>query len=179
MEDIGNFRYMKGTVMTTKEIEEIAYNYLWKKGRYIILEMAVPISIQNRYHRDRLDMCAYDTDGSFRGYEIKRNLQDFHSPASWSWICNFNYFVMPNDLYNKVKDEIPAGIGVWVVRENSKKMECVKRPGRRELLCPKEDMLHAMIQAFSREYKKYRSVKKNTKTSKRKNIQEDCEEDWM
>lgn len=155
--------------MTTKEIENIAYNYLWKKGRYIIFEVSVPRSIQSRYHRDRLDMCMYDTDGTFRGIEIKRNLQDFHSSASWSWICNYNYFCMPNDLYMKVKDEIPDGIGVWVVYEGSKTMDCVKKPKYKELLCLKEDMLHMMLQGLSREYKKYRKIKeKEEKSSKRK-----------
>lgn len=153
--------------MTTKEIENIAYNYLWKKGRYIICETAVPRSIQCRYHRDRLDMCMYDTDGIFRGIEIKRNLQDFHSSASWSWICNYNYFCMPNDLYVKVKDEIPDGIGVWVVYEGLKIMECVKKPKYRELLCSKEDMLHMMLQALSREYKKYRKLKEKEERKNR------------
>lgn len=145
--------------MTTKDIENIAYNYLWKKGRYIIFEISVPRSIQNCYHRDRLDMCMYDTDGIFRGIEIKRNLQDFHSSASWSWICNYNYFCMPYSLYINVKNEIPDGIGVWVIYENTKKMECIKKPKYRELLCSKEDMLHMMLQGFSREYKKYRKIK--------------------
>ena len=145
--------------MTTKEIENIAYNYLWKKGRYIIFEVGVPRSIQNRYHRDRLDMLMYDTDGTFRGIEIKRNLQDFHSSSSWSWIANYNYFCMPASLYNKVKDEIPDGIGVWICYEGCKFMECVKKPKYRELLCSKEDMLHIMLQGLSREYKKYRKLK--------------------
>lgn len=156
--------------MTTKEIENIAYNYLWKKGKYLIFEVAVPRAIQNKYHRERLDLCEYDSNGTFRGYEIKRDLADFHSGCSWSWICNYNYFVMPNDLYNKVKNEIPNGIGVWVCYEGCKSMDCVKKPKRRELLCSKEDMLIMMLQGFSREYKKYRKIKEKEgkKTSKKK-----------
>ena len=154
--------------MTTQEIENIAYNYLWKKGRYIIFEVSVPRSIQNRYHRDRLDMCMYDTDGTFRGIEIKRNMQDFHSSANWSWICNYNYFCMPYDLYSKVKDEIPEGIGVWVIYDGIKDMECIKKPKYRELLCSKEDMLHMMLQGLSREYKKYRKSKEKEEKDKKK-----------
>ena len=159
--------------MTTQEIEDIAYDYLWKKGRYIICEVAVPKSIQNRYHRDRLDMLIYDTDGTFRGIEIKRNLQDFHSSASWSWIANYNYFCMPYSLYIKVKNEIPEGIGVWVIRDGSKDMECIKKPKYRQLLCSKEDMLTTMIQGLSREYKKFRKLNKRNKAKnkKDKNIQ--------
>lgn len=145
--------------MTTKDIENIAYNYLWAKGKYLVFEVAVPRAIQNKYHRDRLDLCEYDSDGTFKGYEIKRNLQDFHSRASWSWICNLNYFIMPNDLYVKVKNEIPDGIGVWICYEGCKSMTCVKKPKRRKLLCSKEDMMVMMIQGLSREYKKYRKLK--------------------
>ena len=69
----------------------------------------------------------------------------------------------------KVKDEIPDGIGVWVVYEGSKTMDCVKKPKYKELLCLKEDMLHMMLQGLSREYKKYRKIKeKEEKSSKRK-----------
>ena len=154
--------------MTTKDIENIAYNYLWKKGKYLVFEVAIPRAIQNKYHRERLDLCEYDSDGTFRGYEIKRDLADFRSGCAWSWICNYNYFIMPNDLYNKVKDEIPNGIGVWVVREGSKHMECVKKPKRRELLCSKEDMMIMMIQGLSREYKKYRKLKEKENKNKNK-----------
>ena len=158
--------------MTTKQIEKIAYNFLWKKGRYLIFEVAVPRAIQNKYHRDRLDLCTYDSDGTFRGYEIKRNVNDFHSASSWSWICNYNYFIMPYSLYNEIKQDIPDGIGVWVIYESSKRMECIKKPKRKELLCSHEAMMFSLMQALSREYKKYRKIKekedKNIKSSKDK-----------
>ena len=156
--------------MTTKEIENIAYNYLWERGKYLVFEVAIPRAIQNKYHRERLDLLEYDSDGTFRGYEIKRDLADFHSGCAWSWICNYNYFIMPKTLYDKVKDEIPDGIGVWVCYEGYKTMTCVKKPKRRELLCSKEDMMKMMIQGLSREYKKYRKLKEQEekKTSKSK-----------
>ena len=146
--------------MTTKDIEKIAFKHLSQKGRYIIFEVAVPRALQDSKHRNRIDMIMYDTSGAFRGLEIKRDIYDFHSPASWSWICNYNYFIMPDDLYEVVKDEIPDGIGVWVINKNTKSMKCVVRPEYKELLCSKEDMLIAMMQGFSREYKKYRQLKK-------------------
>lgn len=152
--------------MTTKEIENIAYDYLWKKGRYLVFEVAVPRSIINKYHRERLDLCSYDSDGTFRGYEIKRDLNDFHSGYAWSWICNYNYFIMPNTLYNKVKDEIPDSIGVWVIYESTKNMHCIKKPKYRKLLCSKEDMLIMMLQGLSREYKKYRKLLKKQNKNK-------------
>lgn len=176
--------------MTTKDIEKIAYDYLWKKGRYMVFEMAVPREIQNKYHRERLDLIAYDSDGTFRGYEIKRNLNDFRSGCAWSWICHYNYFIMPNDLYQKIQDEIPEDIGVWVCYEGYKVMHCVKKPKRKKLLCSKEAMLLAMLQSLSREYKKYRKLKgtekkksstkkRTSKKSKEKQEQSFCIDDIL
>ena len=154
--------------MTTKEIENIAYNHFWKKGWYGVFEVAVPRAIINKYHRERLDFLTYETSGIYRAYEIKRDKSDFYSGCAWSWIGNYNYFIMPYSLYCEVKDDIPDGIGVWVIRDYTKNMECVKKPKYRELLCSSNDMMFALMQGLSREYKKYRKLKeKEEKSSKR------------
>ena len=75
---------------------------------------------------------------------------------------------MPNDLYAKVKDEIPDGIGVWVIYEGCKFMECVKKPKKRKRLCSHESLMFAMMQALSREYKKYRKILEKDKSPKRR-----------
>ena len=153
--------------MTTKEIENIAYNYLWKKGWYGIFEVAVPRAIVNKYHRERVDLLTYETTGIYRAYEIKNSKSDFYSKCAWSWIGHYNYFIMPYELYCEVKHDIPDDIGVWVVREYSKNMNCVKKPKKRELLCQSYDMMFAMLQAMSREYKKYRKLlQQNSKINK-------------
>lgn len=154
--------------MTTKEIENIAYNYLWKKGWYGVFEVAIPRAIVNKYHRERVDLLSYETSGIYRAYEIKNSKSDFYSKCSWSWIGNYNYFIMPYELYIEVKKDIPEDIGVWVVREHSKSMECIKRPKHRELLCSSADMMFALMQAMSREYKKYRKILEKKEKSKRK-----------
>lgn len=158
--------------MTTKDIENIAYNFFWKTGWYGVFEVAVPRAIINKYHRERVDLLTYETKGIYRAYEIKNSKSDFYSDCAWSWIGNYNYFIMPYDLYTEVKQDIPDGIGVWVVREYSKNMECVKKPKYRELLCSPSDMMFALMQGLSREYKKYRKLKekeeKSPKRSKRR-----------
>lgn len=158
--------------MTTKEIEHIVYKHFWKKGWYGVFEVAVPRDIINKYHRERVDFLTYETAGIWRAYEIKRDKSDFYSSAAWSWIGNFNYFIMPYSLYNEIKQDIPDGIGVWVIYESSKRMECIKKPKRKDLLCSHEAMMFSLMQALSREYKKYRKQKekedKNIKSSKNK-----------
>lgn len=143
--------------MTTKEIEHIAYNYFWKQGWYGVFECAVPRSYTNKYHRERVDFVSYETNGIFRFYEIKISKSDFHSSAKLTWLGHYNYYIMPIDLYNQVKDEIPKEIGVWVVYDKDY-IECKKKPKKCELKVNKDDMLFAMFQALSREYKKYRNI---------------------
>lgn len=157
--------------MTTKDIENIAYNYFWKKGWYGVFEVAIPRAIVNKYHRERVDLLSYETSGVYRAYEIKRDKNDFYSGCAWSWIGNYNYFIMPYSLYNEVKQDIPNDIGVWVIRERSKTMECIKKPKYRELLCSSADMMFSMMQAMSREYKKYRKLlEKENKVNKKMKI---------
>lgn len=146
--------------MTTKEIEHIAYKTLWKKGTYLVYECAVPRSYQNKYHRERVDLVSYETTGIFRFYEIKNSVSDFHSSAALTFLGHYNYFIMPKSLYDKVKEEIPNHIGVWVVYEFSSRryMECIKKPKKQELKVNSDDMKFAILQALSREYKKYRKI---------------------
>ena len=146
--------------MTTKEIEHIAYKHFWKTGWYGCFEVAVPRAIVNKYHRERVDFLTYETTGIFRAYEIKRTKEDFYSGCAWSWIGHYNYFIMPNSLYSEVKKDIPDGIGVWCVYESKmhKRMDCVKKPKKRELLCSNSDMMFSLMQGLSREYKKYRKI---------------------
>jgi len=146
--------------MTTKEIEHVAYKHLSKIGWYGCFEVAIPRAIIDKYHRERVDLLTYETSGIFRAYEIKRNKADFYSGHTWSWIGHYNYFIMPKELYDKVKDDIPDGIGVWCIYEDGKRkwMECEKKPKKRELLCSHEDMIFSLMQGLSREYKKYRKI---------------------
>ena len=146
--------------MTTKEIEYITYKHFAKIGWYGCFEIAVPRAIVDKYHRERVDFLTYETSGVWRAYEIKRDKADFYSGHAWSWIGHFNYFIMPKELYNEVKNDIPYGIGVWCICENGKRkwMECEKKPKKRELLCSPNDMMFSLMQGLSREYKKYRKI---------------------
>ena len=143
--------------LTTKDIEKIIYKHFWKKGWYGVFEVAIPRAIVNRYYRERVDFLTYETTGIYRAYEIKNSISDFYSGAKWSFIGNYNYFILCSSIYEKVKKDIPEGIGIWLVYESGR-MECVKKPKRKELQCKSEDMMFAMLQGLSREYKKYRKL---------------------
>jgi len=56
--------------------------------------------------------------GDFYCYEIKSSVEDFHSKNGHNFIGDYNYYVMPEDVYEKVKEEIPWNIGVFVSSMN-------------------------------------------------------------
>lgn len=148
--------------MTTKEIENIAYNHLWAKGKYLVFEVAAPRELVNKYHRERVDLLMYESSGIWKCFEIKNTVSDFRSSAKLSFWGDYNYYILNAEIYETVKDEIPNDIGVWLVHKsnNSKGwMECVKRPKKRKRLCSHESLMFALMQGLSREYKKYRKIK--------------------
>ena len=158
--------------MTTKEIENIAYNHLWAKGKYLVFEVAAPRELVNKYHRERVDLLMYESTGIWKCFEIKNSVSDFRSSAKHSFWADYNYYILNADIYESVKDEIPNDIGVWLVYKPEKSkgwMECVKKPKKRKRLCSHESLMFALMQGLSREYKKYRKIKeKEDKKDKRK-----------
>jgi hypothetical protein len=150
--------------MTTKEMECYIYNHLWKQGTYLCFEVAMPCLIQGTrcsVVKERVDLLSHDSKGNWRFYELKVSKSDFHSKAKKTFLGNYNYYVMPLELYKQVKDEIPDDIGVWTVYESNYGRKhgfcnCVKKPKRKELQVDREELMFNFMQALSREYRKYR-----------------------
>ena len=148
--------------MTTKELEHLLYNHLWRKGWYGVYECAIPKCLCRKVRRERMDMLTYETSGIWRVYELKVSKSDLHSQSALSFVGHYNYLVVTEDLVAEAKKMLPKDIGIYAAYEQGKKkwIELVRNPRKRELLCSHEDMQFALIQALSREYKKYRKIKK-------------------
>lgn len=97
---------------------------------------------------ERVDYITYDTKGIFRCYEIKVSKSDFYSKAKKTFVGHYNYFVMPWDLYEEVKKDIPSHIGVYVSGSS------MKRAKKQELLIDENVLKNSMIRSLSREYQK-------------------------
>lgn len=63
--------------------------------------------------------------GDFYCYEVKSSEEDFHSKNGHNFIGDFNYYVMPEDVYENVKKLIPWDVGVYVPDDSS--LHCVKK----------------------------------------------------
>ena len=125
----------------TLEIEKKLYANTVMRGVYGAFEVT--------FDRERVDYITVDRKGIWRAYEVKVTKSDFHSKAAKSFVGNFNYYVMPEWLYEEVKDEIPEHIGVttgsW----------CLKKPKRVPLSLPVETLYINLVCALNREADKY------------------------
>lgn len=93
--------------------------------------------------------------GDFYCYEVKSSVEDFHSKNGHNFIGDFNYYVMPEDVYEKVKDEIPYGVGVFVPTEPTLRfrttLTLVKKAKRKDRERPVSEMLLMMFRSCARE----------------------------
>jgi hypothetical protein len=102
--------------------------------------------------KERVDYMTLDTKGTWRCYEIKISKSDFHSKSKNTFIGHYNYYVMPKELYDEVKNEIPNHIGVFIGNEHYG--FCTKN-AKKQMLGESEDVLKiSMIRSMNRDVEK-------------------------
>ena len=100
----------------TKNLEKMLWKKLIldKKGIYGCFE--VTLGNRDIYNNlgvaEIVDFITYDNTNTVRCYEIKVTKSDFNSSAKVSFYGHYNYYVMPHELYEELKDKIPYQIGV-------------------------------------------------------------------
>lgn len=92
--------------------------------------------------------------GDFYCYEIKSSVEDFHSGHGLNFIGDYNYLVMPQEVYASVSKEIPYYVGVFVPIGNYK-LTMVKKPRRRDREKPLSEMIFMMFRSAARDRYKY------------------------
>lgn len=95
--------------------------------------------------RERVDYLTYDTRGIWRCYEIKATKSDFYSKAKKTFIGHFNYYVLPGELFEQVKQDIPEHVGVYIGRR------CHKWPKRQTLKVDESVLKDSLIRSLYRE----------------------------
>lgn len=105
----------------TKKLEELLSNHFNDRNEFYVFECTL-----GWYGSEIVDCVMYNCNRQVYCYEIKQSVQDFHSKNKLSFFGNKNYFVMPYELYEKVKNEIPKEIGVYVAIEKLEQKEEIK-----------------------------------------------------
>lgn len=99
--------------------------------------------------------------GDFYCYEVKSSVEDFHSKNGHNFIGDYNYYVMPEEVYEQVKKEIPGYVGVYCPTEtihyrfdNCLLLNQLKKARRIDRSKPTSEMLLMMFRSSTRDLKK-------------------------
>lgn len=87
--------------------------------------------------------------GDFYCYEIKSSVEDFHSGHGLNFLGDYNYLVMPDNVYDAVSTEIPYYVGVYT--SSGGELTCTKRAKRHNRTRPVSEMLLMMFRSATRE----------------------------
>lgn len=87
--------------------------------------------------------------GDFYAYEVKSSVEDFKSPNGHNFIADYNYYVMPADVFEAVKDTVPYGVGVLC--PDGGHLRCVRKAVRKDRTRPVSEMLLMLWRSSRRE----------------------------
>lgn len=87
--------------------------------------------------------------GDFYCYEVKSSVEDFHSGHGLNFLGDYNYIVMPEEVYQEVSKEIPHYVGVYI--SSGSELECTKKAKRHDRTRPVSEMLLMMFRSAARE----------------------------
>jgi hypothetical protein len=124
----------------TQQLENEIYYATNKQGTFGCFEVTI-----GWFGNERVDYMTYDTKGIWRCYEIKVSVADFRSKAKKTFCGHLNYYVMTEEVFEKVKDEIPSHVGVYFGNF------CKKRAKKQELGIDEQTLKNSMIRSLSRE----------------------------
>lgn len=78
-------------------------------------------------------------------------IEDFRSKHGHNFIGDYNYYVMPHEVYLAVMKEIPYYVGVYCPIEDTKFLTCMTPPRRRDRSRPVSEVLLMMFRSAARE----------------------------
>ncbi|WP_438727711.1 hypothetical protein [Enterococcus sp. AZ128] len=156
---------MKTTL--TQEIEKALYYYCIELGGIVVEEVTMP---DEQGIVDTLACFFKPKATEWRCYELKVTKADFYSKAKLSFIGHYNYFVLTEELYLKVRDDIPNEIGVLVYRPYASVEELpaegtffiAKKPLRTELLVDELALTQRFMASLFREVQKAKRMSYGT-----------------
>lgn len=130
----------------TEEIEELLFYAHNKIGLFGCKEVTI-----GWYGKERVDYMSYDTNDIFKCYEIKISKEDFYSKCKNTFLGNYNYYVLTKEVFDKVSDNIPDYVGVYLLENH--KLISVKKAKKRNVK-DKDLLKNSLIRSLAREANK-------------------------
>ncbi|WP_024346571.1 hypothetical protein [Lacrimispora indolis] len=99
--------------------------------------------------------------GDFYCYEVKSSVEDFYSRNGHNFIGDFNYYIMPESVYETVKNEIPYKVGVLIpdgmnYHGEWYDLRSAKKAARKDRDRPSSEMLLMMFRSAARTLNKHK-----------------------
>lgn len=145
----------------TKDIEKILWKTYPKMGIFGCFEVTI-----GWYGREIVDFMTCNTNGEFRCYEIKVSKSDFNSKNKVSFVGDFNYYVMPHELYDELCKDIyfetrlkNSGIGLIVLSKYGSLETKINAKRKKVDLSDKVTLLQSMLRSSAREVDKFYKIK--------------------
>lgn len=152
---------------TTKKLEVLLSRKFDIRNDFYVFECTIGWN-----GNEIVDCISYNCNRETTCFEIKQSVQDFNSKNAVTFIGDKNYYVMPYELYEKVKNEIPKDIGVYVscnrkfvagkdkrgfiqyrseISPGYDELYCIKTCKKRPLRADKEVILSSMLRCACRD----------------------------
>ena len=128
-------------------MERYIWNATQKNSIFGCFEVTIGFNVK---HPQRVDYMTMSSKSEFRCYEIKVSKADFHSKAHNTFVAHYNFYVLTDELYELVKDEIPKGIGVYV--RGSLKVRAKRRELTVDINILKDSMIRSLCREFQKQY---------------------------
>lgn len=156
---------MKTTL--TQEMEKALYYYCAELGGIVVEEVTMP---DDQGIVDTMACFFKPKMTEWRCYELKITKADFYSKAKLSFVGHYNYFVLTDELYKKVREDIPNEIGVLVYRPYAQSEDLpaegtffiAKKPLRQELQVDETALSQRFMASLFREVKKAKRMSYGT-----------------
>ena len=136
-----------GKTRTTRYLEHLLYKRMDFRKDFGCHEVTL-----GWFGKERVDFMLYTGSREFICFEVKVSKSDFYSKSKVSFVGNKNYYVMPNELFEQVKQDIPSDIGCYVPINDQ--LFCIKRCKKRVLGRSKEILLSSLLRSMQREWLK-------------------------
>ena len=148
---------------TTSALSEMVEKYInphsdpriyWAKEVTFDYSTAHAIRVDYMKFKPVNNMVSGIEKGDFYCFEVKSSVDDFHSKNGHNFIGDFNYYVMPAEVYAAVSLEIPYNVGVLVPTDDMwRNLVSVKKAKRADRKRPVSEMLLMMFRSAARERK--------------------------
>ena len=98
---------------------------------------------------------------TWRCYEIKVSKADFYSKHKWTFVGDYNYFVVPIALYDEIEGDIPKGVGCYVYDGTKRGFRVAKRASRKKARISESEIMHDFLVSNNRDARRWQ--KRNAK----------------